>query len=345
MRFPVVNQQISAAPGSPRLRQKRDISDPRTVEDFAKIVQSPQRLRLLLVLTVCDIKGVGPGTWNNWKAQLLRNLYWDTRDVLTGGVEQATRAHRVDMARNALVAEIADWPESARKAEALRHYPQYWMGLDTATHRIVAELGREMGDEEIASRIMPDESRDATKAVLFMADHPGIFARMAGAFAIAGANVVDARSYTTNDGMATSVFWLQDRDGHAYEKSRLPRLRKTIEKTLKGEVIARAEISERHRVKAREAKFSVPTRIVFDNEASDLYTVIEVNGRDRLGLLHDLTRTLAGLNINIFAAIIATYGEHAVDVFYVKDLFGHKIRAQSKLDNIERKLTEIVRGQ
>ena len=322
--------------------QKRDISDPRTVEDFAKIVQSPQRLRLLLVLTVCDIRGVGPGTWNNWKAQLLRSLYWDTRDVLTGGVEQSTRAHRVDGARAALAGEIADWPEATRKAELHRHYPQYWMGLDTATHLIVAELGREIGSDEIASRILPDESRDATKAVLFMADHPGIFARMAGAFAIAGANVVDARSYTTNDGMATSVFWLQDRDGQAYEKSRLPRLRKTIERTLKGEMIARVEISDRHRVKARESRFSVPTRIVFDNEASDLYTVIEVNGRDRLGLLHDLTRTLAGLNINIFAAIITTYGEHAVDVFYVKDLFGHKIRAANKLAAIERKLTEIV---
>ncbi|MEM7211057.1 MAG: [protein-PII] uridylyltransferase [Pseudomonadota bacterium] len=322
--------------------QKRDISDPRTVEDFAKIVQSPQRLRLLLVLTVCDIRGVGPGTWNNWKAQLLRSLYWDTRDVLTGGVEQSTRAHRVDGARAALAGEISDWTETDRKAELHRHYPQYWMGLDTATHLIVAELGREIGDGEIASRFLPDETRDATKAVLFMADHPGIFARMAGAFAIAGANVVDARSYTTNDGMATSVFWIQDRDGQAYEKSRLPRLRKTIERTLRGEVIARVEISDRHRVKARESRFAVPTRIVFDNEASDLYTVIEVNGRDRLGLLHDLTRTLAGLNINIFAAIITTYGEHAVDVFYVKDLFGHKIRAAQKLASIERRLTEIV---
>ncbi|MGD1924243.1 MAG: [protein-PII] uridylyltransferase [Paracoccaceae bacterium] len=325
--------------------QKRDITDPRTVTDFAKFVQSPQRLRLLLVLTVCDIKGVGPGTWNNWKAQLLRNLYWDTRDVLTGGVEQSSRAHRVDAARSDLVAAIADWPESARKAEALRHYPQYWLGLDTETHKIVAELGLEIGDTQIASRFLPDETRDATKAVLFMGDHPGIFARMAGAFAIAGANVVDARSYTTNDGMATSVFWIQDRDGQAYEKSRLKRLRRTIERTLRGEVIARVEISERDRVKVRESRFDVPTRIVFDNEASDLFTVIEVNARDRLGLLHELTRTLASLNINIFAAIIATYGEHAVDVFYVKDLFGHKIRAQNKLRTIERRLTAAVESE
>ncbi|MEM1298556.1 MAG: ACT domain-containing protein, partial [Pseudomonadota bacterium] len=324
--------------------QKRDISDPRTIEGFAHEVQSPQRLRYLLVLTVCDIRGVGPGVWNNWKAQLLRNLYWDTRDVLTGGADQASRVHRVDNARKSIADSLARWPEATRRAELARHYPHYWLGLDTPTHRIFAELARDIGEKPMTSRFLQDDTRDATKACLYMSDHPGIFARMAGAFAIAGANVVDARSYTTNDGMATSVFWLQDRDGKAYDESRLPRLRKTIEKTLKGEFIAREEIEERRHVRPREKQFTVPTRIVFDNEASDLFTVVEVNARDRLGLLHELTRTLAALNINIVSAIIATYGEHVVDVFYVKDLFGHKIRSKSKLTQIERRLSEAVDG-
>ncbi len=324
--------------------QKRDISDPRTVEDFAAIVQSPQRLRLLLVLTVCDIRGVGPGVWNNWKAQLLRNLYWDTRNVLTGGVEQSSRAHRVDAARGALDGLLSDWSKEERATELSRHYPHYWLGLDPPTHKIFAELARAIGAAHITSRFELDETRDATMACLYMSDHPGIFARMAGAFAIAGANVVDARSYTTNDGMATSVFWIQDRDGHPYETDRLPRLRKTIERTLKGEVVARVEIRERDKRRAREQQFSVPTRIVFDNEASDLFTVIEVNARDRLGLLHDLTRTTADLNLNIVSAIIATYGEHAVDVFYVKDLFGHKVRSTSKMAQIERRLIAAAEG-
>ncbi|MEM6663976.1 MAG: [protein-PII] uridylyltransferase [Pseudomonadota bacterium] len=324
--------------------QKRDISDPRTVSDFAAQVRSPQRLRLLLVLTVCDIRGVGPDVWNNWKAQLLRNLYWDTRDILTGGAEQASRAHRVQAARKELAQYLTDWSEDAREAELARHAAHYWLGLDTRTHKILADLGRSIGDAPIASKFLPDETRDATKACLHMSDHPGIFARMAGAFAIAGANVVDARSYTTNDGMATSVFWLQDRDGKPYASSRLSRLSKTIERTLKGEVIARNEIEERTKIKARESRFTVPTRIVFDNEASDLFTVIEVNARDRLGLLHELTRTTADLNLNIVSAIIATYGEHAVDVFYVKDLFGHKIRSKAKMALIERRLIEAVEG-
>ena len=324
--------------------QKRDITDPQTVRDFAGTVQSPERLRLLLVLTVCDIRGVGPGVWNNWKAQLLRSLYWDTRSFLTGGAEQVTRAHRVDLARRQLAERIADWEEPVRQAELKRHHPHYWLGLDTDVHHIFAELARDIGADPMTSRFLPDQSRDATVGCLFMGDHPGLFSRMAGAFAVAGANVVDARTYTTGDGMATSAFWLQDQDGHPFSAERLPRLRRTIERILKGEVVAREEIAARDRVRPRESPFNVSTRIVFDNEASDLYTVIEVNARDRMGLLHELTRTLAALNINIASAIIATYGEHAVDVFYVKDLFGLKIRAKTKLTQIERRLTEAVDG-
>jgi [protein-PII] uridylyltransferase len=325
--------------------QKRDTSDPRTVKDFAAIVQSPTRLRLLLVMTVCDIRGVGPGVWNNWKAQLLRRLYWDTRDFLTGGSDEVSRATRVAEARAALAERLADWPEADRAAELERHYPPYWLGLDTDTHAILAGLAQEAkGADRFSSHFQPDDSHDATKACLYMADHPGIFSRMAGAFALAGANVVDARTYTTADGMACSTFWIQDRDGHPFEESRLPRLKRTIERILKGEVVARDALRERRRDKAREMPFTVPTRIVFDNEGSDLYTVIEVNARDRLGLLYQLTRTLTALNINIFSAVIATYGERAVDVFYVKDLFGHKIRSAQKLKNIERRLIEAVEG-
>lgn len=321
--------------------QKRDIADPRTVRDFADIVQSPERLRLLLVLTVCDIRGVGPNVWNNWKAQLLRKLYRDTRAVLTGGGDTSQTA-RIDDARTALAARLADWPEAERSHELARHYPHYWLGLDTETHLIFAQLAREAVGGDRASRFLPDVSRDATKACLYLDDHPGIFSRMAGALALAGANVVDARTYTSIDGMACSAFWIQDAEGRPYDDDRLIRLQRTIDRTLKGEVMPRAALAERRRDRPRERSFTVPNRIVFDNDGSDLYTVIEVNARDRLGLLHALTRTLTSLNINIFSAIIATYGEHAVDVFYVRDLFGLKITGQAKQRLIERRLIAAI---
>ncbi|MBK0400482.1 [protein-PII] uridylyltransferase [Limibaculum sp. M0105] len=323
--------------------QKRDIADPVTVRDFARTIQSPERLRLLLVLTVCDIRGVGPGVWNNWKAQLLRKLYWDTRAVLTGGADvDTTQAARVQDAKDALAALLPDWDAAAVEAECDRHYPHYWLGLEPELHKVFAELSREGAQGKIISRFEQDPDRDATTACIYLQDHPGIFSRMAGAFALAGASVVDARTYTTADGMACSAFWIQDAEGKPFEASRLPRLQRTIERTVRGEVVARDALREKRREKPRELSFRVPTRIVFDNEASELYTVIEVNARDRLGLLHVLARTLTDCNINIFSAIIATYGEHAVDVFYVKDLFGLKIRNPQKQRLIERRLFDAI---
>ena len=118
--------------------------------------------------------------------------------------------------------------------------------------------------------------------------------RLAGALALVGANVVDARSYTTKDGYVTDAFWIQDSEGNAYEASNLPRLRQMIEKTLRGEVIARDALKSRDKVKKREKAFRVPTSITFDNDGSEIYTIIEVDTRDRPGLLYDLARALAG---------------------------------------------------
>ncbi len=322
--------------------QKRDITDPGTVRDFAEVVKSPERLRLLLILTVCDIRGVGPDVWNNWKAQLLRNLYWDTRDHLTAGHGPTTRAAMVEEAKEALRERLKAWPEGEVEAAIGRMPVPYWLGLDPETHALHAEMAKHSAEQPFQCRFLAQESRDATMAVLYMADHPGIFARMAGAFAIAGASVVDARTYTSSDGMAASAFWIQDRNGAPFDPTRLDRLGKTIERILGGEMIAREAIAERRRPKAREESFTVPTRIVFDNDSSDLFTVIEVNARDRLGLLYELTSALSRMAINISSAIITTYGAHAVDVFYVKDIFGHKIRSRSKLAKIEAALRDAV---
>ena len=214
--------------------------------------------------------------------------------------------------------------------------------MDTATHRVFAELLLDVSDDAVNSSVEPDDSRDATRACFVMQDHPGIFARFAGALALSGANVVDARTYTSSDGLATAVFWIQDMDGRPYEKSRLMRLRKMISQTLKGEVIARDALKTKDKVKRREKDFVVPTAITFDNLASDIHTLIEVDTRDRPGLLHDLARTLTANNISIASAVIATYGEQAVDTFYVKDLFGLKLYSESKQRVIEARLREAI---
>ncbi|MBL4872080.1 MAG: [protein-PII] uridylyltransferase [Rhodobacteraceae bacterium] len=322
--------------------QKRDLSDPRTVRDFANVVQSNTRLKLLLALTVCDIRGVGPGVWNNWKAMLLRDLYGQTRDMLMNGQQIHSGPKREAEAKEALVATLTDWTPADIEAECERHYRPYWLGLDTETQKIFAELARGVKAGEPVSDIVPDPSRDATRACFVMPDHPGIFARFAGALALAGANVVDARTYTSSDGLATAVFWIQDGDGAPYDQTRLARLRKMILRILQGEVIARDALRSKDKIKKRERDFIVPTSVIFDNDGSEIFTIVEVDTRDRPGLLFDLARTLTDCGASISSAIIATYGEQAVDAFYVKDLFGLKIHSKDKQHKIEKRLIAAI---
>ncbi|MEM7524271.1 MAG: [protein-PII] uridylyltransferase [Pseudomonadota bacterium] len=323
--------------------QKRDISDPATVRAFADQVRSVERLKLLLILTALDIRAVGPGVWNNWKAQLLRALYADTLGLLGVGNEGLSRANRVEDAKAALRERLTGWKEEEVEAWLNRHYSPYWLGLDTDAHARLAEIGRSAKVENVHSRFDEDTARDATRCSLYLADHPGLFARMSGAFALSGASVKDARTFTSSDGMTTAVFWLQDRAGKPLEASRHERMKKSIHRVLRGEVVARDALKPKRNLKRRERPFDVPTTITFDNESSELYTVIEVDTRDRIGLLYDLARALAASNVNIVSAVITTYGEQVVDSFYVKDLFGFKINAAAKQKTIERRLRDAIR--
>jgi len=195
------------------MAQKRDISDPRTVRDFAKAVQSVKRLNLLTVLTVCDVRSVGPDTWNNWKATLIRQLYAETKAILEQGAEALNRENRMTEAKKALREKLSEWDNKDIKIETGRHYPPYWQGFQVDAQFAFAKLLRKLGADEIKIELTPDTDRDATRICFALSDHPGIFSRLAGALALVGANVVDARSYTSKDGFATAAFWIQDGDG------------------------------------------------------------------------------------------------------------------------------------
>ncbi len=328
------------------MAQKRDIADPRTVRGFAKAVKDLRRLDLLTVLTVCDIRGVGPNVWNNWKAVLIRALYRQTRRALETGMEDLNRENRGAEAKKALRANLSGWSKTALKRETARHYDPYWQGLHVTAHVdfaiMLAKLESAQDQGAVIIHMHPDEERDATRACFVMVDHPGIFARIVGALALVGANIVDARSFTTKDGYVTDAFWIQDGEGRPYQAARLNRLTRMIHKTLKGAFRTREALQSRDQIKKREKAFQVPTHIAFDNEGSDIYTIIEVDTRDRPGLLFDLARTLADANVYIANAVIATYGEQVVDTFYVKDMFGLKYHAPSKQAALEKKLRRAI---
>jgi [protein-PII] uridylyltransferase len=324
--------------------QKRDLSDPKTIRDFVAFVQSPERLRLLLCLTVADIRAVGPGVWNGWKGQLLRQLYYEAEAQMLGGFSASARPQLVAEAKAELTRRLADWPEEARARAVSRHYDAYWLALDAASHERQARQVRAADDAgaTLSLTAKTDEFRSVTEVSIYTGDHPGLFSQLAGAVAMCGANIVDAKIFTTVDGMALDLFSLQDVDGKPLgDERRVERLREAITKVLGGDIVPRAVIDARQ-VRRREEAFRVEPRVLIDNSASDSHTVIEVNGRDRPGLLHDLTRALFVARLSIHSAQIATYGERAVDVFYVKDGFGLKITHPQRIEDVRSNVLEAL---
>jgi len=330
--------------------QKRDLADAKTIRDFAAVMQSREMLNMLFVLTACDIRAVAPGTWNNWKAQLLRTLYSETLAVLTAGhgALSESRRDRIEQAKEALRERLAGWDDAWLEGFLERHYPPYWLGLDDEAHEVHARILRDKTEDAPAIDVSGDTERAATRLSMAMIDHPGLFSRIAGAIALAGGSIVDARTFTTNNGTALATFWLQDQDGEAYDDpDRLKRLRATILKVLTGDIRPYLALQAREEaaLSAPERNFHVEPEVMIDNTASELFTVIEVTGRDRLGLVHDLAHTITNQRIDIFSAVIATYGERAVDTFYVKDLFGLKITSEARQKTIITALTDAMSGE
>jgi [protein-PII] uridylyltransferase len=416
------------------MAQRRDISDPKTVQDFVQHVQTPERLRLLLLLTVADIRSVGPGVWNGWKGQLLRDLYYEADALMSGGDPGAARGMRIFAAKADLEARIHDFPPDARERALTRHSDSYWLTFDVDTlerharmmraadsqisspvHggggsprsgetegggprtdpsgappaaspasplRAPARLGTSpvngggnkasgseavgqqktassseaVGQQKTASsseaigqpkdilavEAINDSFQSVSEIVIYTPDTPGLFSRLTGTFAVSRGSIVDAKIFTTTDGYALDVFRVQDADGAPFgDEARIERLRRAIARTARNDAPLRAALARRP-PKRRVRAFNVRPRVHLDNEASNASTVIEIIAPDRPGLLYDVTNALFGAGLSISSAVIATYGERAVDVFYVRDAFGHKLTHPERIKAVEEEITRAL---
>jgi len=326
------------------IAQSRDLGDPKTIESFAAIVQTLERLKLLLVLTVCDIKAVGPGVWNGWKGELLRTLYYETEVVLAGGHSAIERKERVGRTQRALAAELSDWSAAEREAYMARHYPAYWLKVDLPRKvkhaRFLAKAERD--GTTTATTVETDGFRGVTELTILAPDHPRLLAIVTGACAAAGGNIVDAQIFTTTDGLALDTIFVSrafERDDD--ELRRGERIALAIERALKGEIRIADLVAQRRMPPSRGATFTVAPEVIVDNALSTRHTVLQVSGLDRPGLLYDLTTTIGKLNLNIASAHIATFGEKAVDVFYVADLTNAKVLSPQRQQAIRRALLDV----
>lgn len=327
---------------------KRDLADHKTILDFCDQIKSPERLRLLLVLTVVDIRAVGPGVWNGWKGQLLRELYTAAEEVLVAGHVSVGRAQRVEHKKAALAERLKSWTQKDINAYTKRFNDSYWIAEDIDTLEQNASLIHcvDKTNEPLGVAARIESFQDMTVVTVYTDGHPGVFARIVGALGVAGAYIVGAKIHTTTDGKAIDNFMVQSVDGSAFDaEHKLARLEETISETLRGSVKPKERLNKRRYVGPTSESFEVETVALIDNIASNHATLIEVNAKDRQGLLYDLAYALYRLKISIYSAHVATYGERAIDTFYVKDLMGNKITNKVRLRNIEQKMRQAAEGK
>ena len=325
--------------------QSRDLNDPKTIRDFANIVQSRELLMLLVILTAADIRAVGPGVWTGWKGQLLRTLYYETEPLLTGGHTNVPRETRIRVAQGELRRALPDLPAAELDPLIERQHASYWLRTDLP-HQIahVALMRRaKEGNLPVAWDVTTDSFSALTELTFWCADRPGLIALIAGACSAAGANIVGAALATTRDGMALNTFYLQRNfTDEREERDFAGRIALSTERLLKGEGDFQKLMARKARRRTRVEAFSVEPRVTIDNSLSDELTVIEVNGRDRPRLLFDLANAIADLNINISSAQVATFGEKVVDVFYVVDATKRKITRENVQKLLTTSLLEVL---
>ena len=328
--------------------QNRDLAHRRTIETFADIVQTPERLKCLLLLTIADIKAVGPGVWNGWKGQLLRTLYHEAMRLIGGEAQPLAFADRIASAHREFRAALPDWSDSELDAYVARHYPAYWLRVDLPTKLRHAAVLRSIEGQllPLVTEMRTDAFRAVTELLLVTPDHPRLLSIMAGACAAAGADIVDAQIFTTVDGLAFDTFSVargleQDED----EMRRAGRIVNMIQRALRGEIrLGEVIATKRKEPQSKGTTFPMEPEVILDNQASNRHTLLQVSGIDRPGLLFELTVAIARLNLNIASAQVATFGEKVVDSFYVTDLTGAKVWDEGRQAKIRKALSASLAG-
>jgi [protein-PII] uridylyltransferase len=323
--------------------QRRDISDPQTISRFAEKVGNLERLRLLVVLTVADIRAVGPGVWNGWKGQLLRDLYFATEAALRGGRtdEASVRsqlADRAAAARAALMAQSGECPGLTSVEDA------YWISFTDEAHARHAAALKAGGDQSVIVSASADPARSATEILISAPDRAGLFADLCGAMSAAGANVAAAHLYESGEARVLDVFDVQDARGAPLGTDHPQALQRLLD-DLRVAAVGGDQVKRPSKPQApsrRHAAFIIAPTVEIDRSVSAGRTLIEVSGRDRPGLLYDIARELVAAGLSIRSAHVGAYGERVHDVFYVTPLDGGEMKPDLD-ETLSARLVSVLR--
>ncbi len=325
------------------IAQSRDLSDRKTIVDFVAKVQTVRRLKVLLVLTVCDIRAVGPGVWNGWKGQLLRTLYTQAELAITGGFSEIAGSAGAKAQRAKLEEALDDWDAVERNKYSNLHYDNYILTVPLEDQIRHAHFVRDADKQSkpLATTVKTDAFQAITEITILAQDHPRLLSVIAGCCSSVGAKIDGAHVFTTSDGRALDTILLErEFEDDEDEIRRAERICALIEDVLSGKTYLPAVLSKPVRKGRKTSAFQVDPVIKINNALSDRFSVIEVQGLDRFGLLSELTQALSDLQLDIRSAHITTFGEKIIDNFYVTDLLGDKITNPARQNKIKKTLAD-----
>ena len=321
-----------------------ELGDARVIKSFVDKVKSVERLKLLLVLTVADIKGVGPEIWNDWKGSLITELYSKSFDMLQkDNVNELIKTPKKSF-ENFLVEN--GLTNSDAKQYCSYYYDNYWEIFNLSRIINHYEIFRNMYKDSKKFKVhLFDESKlKATELLVIAPDHHGLFSLISGLVSASGYDVVNAKIITRSDGYALDTFFIQNKNRQPIiEEHSKKKLLKVISQGLEGNFNVEKALNKRwEEIPARFRAIKAPTRVIIDNNMSDEYSILEIKCKNAPGVLYRITKVITSLGLQINTANVSTYGDRVVDIFYIKDAFGSKIDNNKSMDKVKMSILKIL---
>jgi [protein-PII] uridylyltransferase len=336
------------------IAQRRDLSDPRLVLEFARTVGSRGRLRLLYLLTVVDIRASSKKAWTEWKGNLIQELFEKTSELLETGADDMQRAmelfeRRVATRRVTATEELRE--EGVPDSEISEFFdliPQRYFISHTPTQiarhtRVAIEHRR----EKLFTHGIKDMRGEFTEFILYTRDMHALYSNVAGVLTAHHMNILGANVYTTRDGMALEVYRVSTPPGDEAAREMVWHdFLRSLEQVLRGEVTVAELLRRRGRPIGSLVAPSPrqPEEVEISNEESDFYTIVDVLANDRLGLLHDLTRVIAEHGYEVYISKAGKVLDQVSDTFYLKDAEGRKISDEEAIAALRRDLLAGIRS-
>jgi len=331
------------------IAQRRDLHDEKMIIQFARQMENSENLKMLYLLTYADIKAVGPDVWTEWKALLVQELYEKAFKVLErGDFVLEARSERVKNVKRKVLELLDDeFPPLTVKEElralSTRHLLSNPPPLIADHVRVLLSLQ----NHSLVIKVAHEPELGYSNFTICTYDVPGLFSIITGVMAANGINILGAQIHTSTNGKALDILQVNSPQGYVIDdESRWKRVDEDMRRVLERKISVAALVAKRQRPSAlgEKPKLRLPARVEIDNEVSADYTVIDIYTNDKIGLLYSITSTLTALGLYIGVSKISTKVDQVADVFYVKDIFGQKIRSDEKLSEIKSRLLQAIEG-